>query len=48
MFAAYVTATVLTSVLTGLAAVTYLIGHQFPKAQADMKGVPRSWIPAPL
>ena len=45
MFAAYVTVTVLASVLTGFAAVTYLIGHDFPKAQADMKRVPRSWIP---
>jgi hypothetical protein len=45
MVAAYVTVTVLASVLTGLAAVTYLIGHDFPKAQADMKRLPRSWIP---
>ena len=45
MFAAYVTVTVLASVFTGIAAVTYLIGHEYPKAQADMKRVPRSWIP---
>ena len=45
MFAAYVTVTILASVFNGIAAVTYLIGHDFPKAQADMKRVPRSWIP---
>ncbi|MEH1166734.1 DoxX family protein [Micromonospora sp. CPCC 205539] len=45
MFAAYVTVTVIASVFTGFAAVTYLIGHDYPKAQADMKRVPRSWIP---
>jgi hypothetical protein len=32
-------------VFTGIAAVTYLIGHDYPKAQADMKRVPRSWLP---
>jgi hypothetical protein len=45
MFAAYVTVTVVASLFTGIAAVTYLIGHDFPKAQADMKRVPRSWLP---
>ncbi len=45
MFAAYVTITILAAVINGIAAVTYLIGHDFPKAQADMKGVPRSWLP---
>jgi hypothetical protein len=45
MFAAYVTVTVLASLFTGTAAVTYLIGHDYPKAQADMKRVPRSWVP---
>ncbi|MEU8392870.1 DoxX family protein [Micromonospora sp. NPDC048842] len=45
MFAAYVTVTILASVFTGFAAVTYLIGHDYPKAQADMKRVPRSWLP---
>ncbi|MFI7428494.1 DoxX family protein [Micromonospora sp. NPDC049836] len=45
MFAAYVTVTILGSVLNGIAAVTYLIGHDYPKAQADMKRVPRSWVP---
>ena len=45
MFAAYATVTIVASVFTGIAAVTYLIGHDYPKAQADMKRVPRSWIP---
>jgi hypothetical protein len=45
MFAAYVTVTVLAVVFTGSAAVFYLIGHEYPKTQADMKGVPRSWVP---
>ena len=45
MFAAYVTLTIVAAVFNGAAAVTYLIGHEYPKAQADMKGVPRSWVP---
>jgi hypothetical protein len=45
MFAAYVTVTVLASVFTGAAAVTYLTGHEYPKKQADMKRIPRSWVP---
>jgi DoxX-like protein len=46
MFAAYVTVTILASVFNGIAAVTYLIGHDYPKAQADMKRLPRTWVPA--
>ena len=45
MFAAYVTVTILASVFTGIAAFTYLIGHDYPKAQVDMKRLPRSWVP---
>ena len=45
MFAAYVTITILAVLFNGSAAVTYLIGHDYPKAQADMKRVPRSWVP---
>ncbi|MEU3459293.1 DoxX family protein [Streptomyces sp. NPDC006733] len=45
MFATYVTVTVVASVFTAIAAVTYLIGHEYPKTQADMKGVPRAWVP---
>jgi hypothetical protein len=46
MFAAYVTVTIIAAVITGIAAITYLIGHEYPKAQADMKRIPRSWVPA--
>ena len=45
MFAAYVTVTIIASIFTGIAAVTYLIGHEYPKAQVDMKRLPRSWVP---
>ncbi|WP_412538390.1 DoxX family protein [Longispora sp. K20-0274] len=45
MFVAYVTVTVLAAVFTGGAAVTYLIGHPYPKAQLGMKRLPRSWGP---
>ena len=45
MFAAYVTITLLAAVFTGSAAVTYLIGHDYPKTQADLKRIPRSWVP---
>ncbi|MFI6761870.1 DoxX family protein [Micromonospora sp. NPDC050417] len=45
MFAAYVTITIVASFLNGSAAVTYLIGHDYRKAQADTKRVPRSWVP---
>lgn len=45
MFAAYLAVTILASVLNGTAAILYLIGHDYPQAQADMKGVPQSWIP---
>jgi hypothetical protein len=45
MFATYVTLTAVAVFFNGSAAVTYLIGHDYPKAQADMKRVPRSWVP---
>jgi hypothetical protein len=45
MFAAYVTVTIVASIFNGFAAVTYLIGHDYPLAQADIKRVPRSWVP---
>ncbi|WP_055585094.1 DoxX family protein [Peterkaempfera griseoplana] len=45
MFAAYLTVTILGVVFNGAAAVTYLIGHEYPKSQADMKGIPRKWVP---
>ena len=45
MFAAYVTATIVGAVFNGGAAVTYLIGHEYPKVQLDMKGISRTWVP---
>jgi hypothetical protein len=45
MYTAYVTVTIVASVFNGIAAVTYLIGHDYPRAQADMKRLPRSWVP---
>ncbi|MGW3291623.1 DoxX family protein [Streptomyces sp. NPDC001002] len=45
MFAAYLTVTILGAVFNGAAAVTYLIGHEYPRTQADMKGLPRKWVP---
>lgn len=45
MFTAFVTVTIVASVLTGSAAITYLIGHEYPKTQADMKGIPRKFVP---
>ena len=45
MFVAYLTVTILGAVFNGAAAVTYLIGHEYPKTQADMKGLPRKWVP---
>lgn len=45
MFAAYVTVTIIGAVFNGAAAVTYLIGHEYPKTQADMKGIPRKYVP---
>ncbi|MFC8591763.1 DoxX family protein [Streptomyces atroolivaceus] len=45
MYIAYVTVTILGAVFNGAAAVTYVIGHEFPKTQADMKGIPRKYVP---
>lgn len=45
MFAAHVTVTIVTSLFTGAAAVTYLAGNEFPKTQADKKGIPRRYVP---
>ncbi|MBU2665549.1 DoxX family protein [Actinoplanes bogorensis] len=41
----YVTVTVIAAVFTGFAAVVYLSGHEYPKAQADIKRIPRRWVP---
>lgn len=45
MSIAFVTVTVLGVIFNGAAAVTYLIGHEYPKTQADMKGIPRKYVP---
>lgn len=45
MHAVYLTVTIIAAVFTGSAAVIYLIGHPYPKAQADIKRIPRSWVP---
>jgi hypothetical protein len=41
----YAAITIIAAVFTGSAAVTYLIGHEYPKKQADIKRIPRSWVP---
>ncbi|MEV6034205.1 DoxX family protein [Nonomuraea sp. NPDC052116] len=43
VFAAYLVITLLASAIIGLAAVANLIGHDYPKRQADIMRVPRSW-----
>jgi hypothetical protein len=44
MFAAYLAVTLLASAVNGLAAVANMIGHEYPKTQADKMGLPRSWV----
>ncbi|WP_033344113.1 DoxX family protein [Catenuloplanes japonicus] len=45
MFIAYVTVTAVAILFNGAAAFTYLSGHDYPNQQADMKRIPRSWVP---
>jgi DoxX-like protein len=45
VFASYLAVTLLAAVFNGSAATANLIGHDYPKTQADSLGVPRSWIP---
>ncbi|GAA2692047.1 MULTISPECIES: DoxX family protein [Actinoplanes] len=45
MSAAYLTTTGLAAFLAASAAVTYLIGHDYPKAQLRMKRLPLWWMP---
>ncbi|MBV2357347.1 DoxX family protein [Streptomyces sp. J2-1] len=45
MHIAFVTVNALGVIFNGAAAVTYLIGHEYPKTQADMKGIPRKYVP---
>ncbi len=44
MFAIYLTVTLLASALNGSAAVANLIGHDYPKTEADRNRIPRSWV----
>jgi hypothetical protein len=43
VFAAYVTVTLATSAVVGLAAIGNLAGHPYVKGQADANRVPQSW-----
>ncbi|MEV6071215.1 DoxX family protein [Nocardia sp. NPDC052001] len=45
VFIAFVTVSILGVLFNGAAAVTYLIGREYPKTQADMKGIPRKYVP---
>jgi hypothetical protein len=44
MFATYLTVTLLAAALNGSAAVANLIGHEYPKREADRNRIPRSWV----
>ncbi|MEV0288947.1 DoxX family protein [Kribbella sp. NPDC050820] len=44
MYAVYLAATLLAATLTASAAVANLIGHAYPKSQADKLNVPHTWM----
>ena len=44
MCAIYLTVTLLASTLNGAAAIANLVGHDYPKTEADRNRVPRSWV----
>lgn len=44
MFTTYLVVTLLTATATSSAAVANLIGHDYPKSQADRLHIPHSWI----
>jgi hypothetical protein len=44
VFASYVAVTVLAAAFNGLTATANLIGHDYPRRQAAMLRVPRSWV----
>ncbi|NIK61670.1 DoxX family protein [Kribbella shirazensis] len=44
MYAAYLASTVLAAALTGSAAIANVIGHAYPKSQADKVRVDHKWI----
>jgi hypothetical protein len=43
MLAAYLAVNIVASAVNGIAAVLNLVGHEYPKTQADKLGVPRWW-----
>ncbi|GAB7046149.1 DoxX family protein [Catenuloplanes indicus] len=45
MFAAYVSITLVAALFHATAAVTYLTGHSYPRAQLDMKRMSHRWMP---
>ncbi|MFD6177487.1 MULTISPECIES: DoxX family protein [unclassified Isoptericola] len=45
MDTAAVVVTILGAVINGAAAAFYLAGHEYPRSQADMKGIPRRYVP---
>ena len=44
MSATYLAVTLIAAVVNGLAATANLLGHDYPKSQADKLSVPRSWM----
>jgi hypothetical protein len=44
MFTAYLTVTLVAAALNGAASVANLVGHDYPKREADRNRVPRSWV----
>ncbi|GGN51846.1 hypothetical protein FHR83_009254 [Actinoplanes campanulatus] len=45
MSTVYIVLTAVAALFNGSAATFYLIGHEYPKAQADMKRIPRTYVP---
>ncbi|MEV0897139.1 DoxX family protein [Actinoplanes sp. NPDC049802] len=41
----YLVLTAVAALFNGSAATFYLIGHEYPKAQADRKRIPRKYVP---
>ncbi|HEX8631857.1 MAG TPA: DoxX family protein [Catenuloplanes sp.] len=44
MFASYLTVTLLACALNGSAAIANVIGHEYPKTEADRNRIPRAWV----
>lgn len=45
VFAAYVTINILASLFTAIASITYLVNHDYPREQMEMKRLPLTWMP---